>query len=1673
MHQVSDKQATIKTQEAEYRIPTDVDSSHQRAQRRLISAHQIPADDQQVSVKTMHWYPIETDHTLTNTIDTVHRTNWDSSHQPQIVPTKQEIVQTCEIKHQTPDNTDKQVTPQVAESKQQVLTKTHKIEYHSSSDFPQIQENIHQPLHETQLQSQEVAENKQQVMIKAVPEQPQAQIQYMLLKSQQVSIKRETSSQPSLEAQLLQVPNQNAYEPLVKIDEATHEIQHIVTEDEEQGYTLTEPRHLMQQTLTDTQVSVGTQQITKPTSYLPQVKQSSTVDPSKIPNESQLNIQISSQKVLLDKEIKDVQEISNESEENKCHVAVIAQPTQIVCDQAAFQTPGEASDDEIMDQTQHVPMKTIETVHQYPNTEKTSTDKPTVVDTKQEISQVSNEDRNTVFLLETQEVSHLLVEDITPTETRQMPQAEDQHSLTGPQQTLQQTDVRSGDTCNTEGKQQLLNKNSDEFRVTHCILNENANQPIKIHRMPPDVDQTLVKTLEEVSDDEIIDQTQHVLMENKETLHQYPKTEEVSTEISQIPNEGRNTALLFETQKLSHLLVEDITPTETGQMPQAKVQQILQNSQQVSTEKETPLQTSLGAQVPNQNAREPLVKLDEAKEVTHEIQHIVTEDEEQDYTLTEPRHVMQQTLTDTQVSVGAQQNTEPILYLPQVKQSSTVDPLKIPNESQLNTQISSQRILDNELKTIQDVSNQLEEESKYQVTVIDQQTPSVSDQAAFQTPGEASDDDDEIMDQTQHVPMKTIETVHQYPNTEKTSTDKPTVVDTKQEISQVPNDDINMVLLLETQKVSHILVEDITPTETRLIPQAEDQHSLTGPQRTLQETDARSGDIHNTETTQQLLNKDSDEFQITHCILNENVNQPIKIPPQTLQEVTQHLSLDTEHCEQTVVELQPRLHNQHMVEVSHQFIDDNDTVVMMETHHCIKSIDAPVMSHDASATHQRGILQATQQTSHDQVLHQTQLDCEHISHQCSSETQQTPDSSPTQPVVHSSPHNTEQTSAVTDQPVQIDEHPCVEVEMSHTSNEFGKVSNQQSLKTTQELNKPQSATIHEVLINTTATSVHHVAQHPPNEACRVSIESEQMSQEASVVETYHTLNEPQMKFSKTQESSDKVAKQIIHQLVESDNAHITTNIQGSSHNGVKDDQRSLTIHSTLDRVYTTVCQLPPMSVLEPQKTSQQQHLQSISLEKSEQLQTEASLDEANEHIDQPVTLETQQEISPSSQQALFESTKGTYHNLLETQPTLNLIEPSQLLIDVQEQTQQIQSQQISYQLPEGAEEYQKPFETECTSIKTPEMLIQIPVGGTTPQSPPETMCSHSDDNRQEVSSDSHQEIISTEPQEVPLLRINDDTKEVTDVPTKTKGVEHCFTFNNNQTPNKVPPFSVEIHKLSIEDDCISYQPLPKTQPVLKEAHLETCSLLMEQRSVLHEISIDYREKMVETRKTFYRTSTLDDPHTFEHLFSIEAKQPLPEQLQPQQISPKTKEITHRVLDEPRSTLAESGHLEKEQILVEPQPNPLVSNNKEVVRTVEISAEDKTQQIPIDTVTTQKLVERSPEAKKHINPVVVEYDEDVMIIEFTNGDQVTKHNFVIVPSYHVSHHYHLYADEYITPIGKEISTCTIRCCSYHILVKIEKVSQKKKPYAVPVSTPWHQNDLQSTRKAIDELLLKYL
>ena len=370
---------------------------------------------------------------------------------------------------------------------------------------------------------------------------------------------------------------------------------------------------------------------------------------------------------------------------------------------------------------------------------------------------------------------------------------------------------------------------------------------------------------------------------------------------------------------------------------------------------------------------------------------------------------------------------------------------------------------------------------------------------------------------------------------------------------------------------------------------------------------------------------------------------------------------------------------------------------------------------------------------------------------------------------------------------------------------------------------------------------------------------------------------------------------------------------------------------------------------------------------------------------------------------------------------------------------------------------------------------------------------HSQSLNLQKSTDDYQ-TLTRETQEVSLLCMSGEAKEVADEELKVvKQVEDRPPVKTNKsfkkfhntftTSHKDPPFSVEVQELSIQGDSISCQSLVKTQPVLHEVAFEsettnkTCLLSLEaQQSILHEISIDYKHKTVETRKNFYQIQSPDEPHKLKHLFSIEAKQALSEQIESQEVTLKTQERTLHVPDEPQLGMTESRQL---------QPNlPRTLNDKELlvkthkVATTAQTPTERQHKIPLDqTQTVQEAIEQQPVTDNRVIPPPVEYDEDVIVVAFTNGDQETKDinivTLVTSESDHIFHHYQLHTSENLTTSGEEISSCTFRCCSYYILITIEKISQRRKFNTASLSMPHYQYDLQNTRKVIDELLLKYL
>ena len=381
-----------------------------------------------------------------------------------------------------------------------------------------------------------------------------------------------------------------------------------------------------------------------------------------------------------------------------------------------------------------------------------------------------------------------------------------------------------------------------------------------------------------------------------------------------------------------------------------------------------------------------------------------------------------------------------------------------------------------------------------------------------------------------------------------------------------------------------------------------------------------------------------------------------------------------------------------------------------------------------------------------------------------------------------------------------------------------------------------------------------------------------------------------------------------------------------------------------------------------------------------------------------------------------------------------------------------------------------------------------------PQTMLEGIHSQSLDVQQNIPTDGHQ-VLTSETQEVSLLQAPDEAKEVADKELQVaKQVEDqppvnanksftklCKTFTKSQ---KVPPFSVELQQLSIQGDSISCQPLANTQPMLNKAPFEiqelgatnrTCLLSLEaQQSIIHEISIDYKHKKVETRKSFYQIQSSDKSHELKHLFSIEAKQDLSEQCESEEVSLKTQEITYQAPDEPQ----QSRQLQQPNLPHVPDDKEHLVETHRVITTAQTLMQTQHKILPDQAQIMQEVKEQSPETDNQISPLPVEYDEDMIVIDFTNSDQATKDNInevTVAPSKsdHLFHHYQLCTSENLTTTGEEISSCTFRHCSYYILVTIEKISQRRAFNAASLKMPHHQCDLQNTRKAIEELLLKYL
>ena len=1294
-------------------------------------------------------------------------------------------------------------------------------------------------------------------------------------------------------------------------------------------------------------------------------------------------------------------------------------------------------------------------------------------------------------------------------------------SLSYPEQIF--TDDAS-DECELNTQTDL---SENEIKNVQDELQEETKWKVAVTAQQTPINRTTFPNLGEVQG--TTDETDPV--ETIEMSHQYPNTQETlsnkptmieskqeAEKAIQIPNEGSNRVFLTETQKVSHILVEEMTSSEAREMVQegqyslsgvkSQTQLLEVPTVPVKVTKSTPdkiveetAQEAKALTCQNYNISAEMIPKVDAKQIpaeTKSIESTVTRmpnvDEKLMYQMT-----MQTSIDTQQSSTGSDKRSR---ELPAELQAQRSNRIQMLHQNPVETQLSS-----DEVQNIQHCQSLVEETELIPVPCKNPHTQGISVEAKeimegtgqlYQHPMSTTIEKSvenykaNSKEQTLNISQgqlemaqmtsKTInyslpaETIHQYLGIQE---GKQSVSDSKQSFVDDASDESELNTLNNSpdnkirnaQEVLNELQEEtkwkvaVTAQQTPIMFDLETFPTVGKAHETVDQ--AQNVLIETTQivyedtakkdwdTSPNMQEPHCEDQQDTQCYTTAYSRQLSNNSPKQMNH-TADVSTATHHiqCSPPIKHQQALLapngedHQQPMTEpdkVTHQFLNEDREVVMTETH-CITFTDA-MMSYDI--THQSSTLPTTtQQISHDQ-LPQSQLDPEHVSQWSPPVTQQLPDS----PMQEG---RTEQTLCDIDQSVQTDGPHHTEVDMVYNKAvKFEKVIEQQFSKTAPKLNEPQSVIMHEVFMSSVPTPVTH---RIPHEVCHISIESKPMIQQ-TIMETYQTPIEPDMTFSETRVLSDKVVEQMDqpggNEEPSTSNAQTTDNVQESlceKHERVDNkiiNQFPLTIHSTPDEVYNAEHQ--PMSGLdeyEPLKKMSQRPLQQVLFEMPQQIHAK---DEGNGSVDQLSMLETKPKISASSQQVLFESPTATDQNL----QMLNSIDSAQLKFNVQDQTQKNEPQCIA---AKNAKKHQHSFETECTSIE-----IASPIS-TTPQISSEVL--HSVSVHQGESADDQQiQMLTTEEQEILL---NDGTEEVSEAQNKPREANKCcFTFKNDQ---KIPPFSVEVQELTIEGDNICCQQMAETRP---EAQLETQQMAAEKKlqetglSVLHEISIDYKQKTVETRKSFYKIPTPGELHNIEHLFSIEAKQPLPdnEQFKPQQALFRAQKVTRQVPDKPTQ--------------LQPQPN-LLPTSRNTVALVETPKVVKTIKMPVNNSiilpveALQNSVDKIPKA--NVGPMLVEYDEDVMIVDFTS-DQVTTGNFNIItinPHDHLWHHYQLLnTNENITANGEEISTCTVHCCSFHILVKIEKIAQKKKFSPMLINEPLHQCDLQGTRNAINELLLKYM
>ena len=1742
LHQVSDEQVSVEGHETEQRIPI-IEPSQQTVQHQLVGIHQAPADHQQVSVKAVRQHPsIEAHHTLVNTTETTHVTSWQISNEPQVVATEQEMIKTQD------DTKQHQIS----------TIETHnEVPCHNATGFQQAQEDTHEPLTGAQQVSCEVREDTQllhQVTTEAheITQQLQVQLQQTETRSQQV-IEKDAPPQATVEFQ--QVTKEES------VSTKSHQILHTSSG------------------LVDTHVSVVTEENIKLTPHQSQVKLS--------PQET------TPQPVMM-------QQVPEEAREHQ--LAVIAQQTPITFDQTTLEEEQQRTDDEAIQQSLSMPVTTEEVVHHYVNIQEMSTEtqcKSTVVDIQQEI----NETTEIIQVPNVTSFQKISVAEVTPTKTGEIPQVKAQHSSHDPQQTVQLSGTESDDTCNV---QQPLSTS-----MHHVVVGGGINQPIKIHRMSTDVEQTFNQT-QEVS--------QHLPLHVKE-----------HTKLKHAPQDQQQVETLQESMELQRTMIttEGIDPYKTDpESVQVVAHQISDNSRQALL------------------ATTELVEAQQLNEAT---------DFTQAFTLTDTTQLLAETESTTYQSPKPVKGEKIVDSLP--KQTSSITQYTITGPQKTTYPLSAEMFTS--------VSGQQQMTQYYPITTSDTAHVVVKHQQLPEEKAEPSQQSAQLQLISAHQmsgddQQVSVKSVHQYPpieahhtlvNTTETTNviswqvfNEPQVVATEQEMIKTQDDAKQHQIsttethnevpchrvtgFQETQENTH---EPLTGAQqvscevredTQLLHQVttEAHETIQQLQVQLQQTETRSQQVqesqHQPQDQQQVETiQENTEPQRT-LITREEIN-PCKTDPESMQEVQVVTHQIADNVQKGLTsQLAP---NEQLIEAQQlneateftqafTLADNTQSVAETEitTHQLLVEstkliIDENIVESPPKQTsiETQQIITGSQQTLSDKTLGSVS-DQQQITHHYPIKTpdkahvfkcQQLPDKEVEQ-VLHRQPQT---------QDMSVEGKEVMEQQVDEKTTKDGSQSYQHQVITTKQDRANQLILeMEQTTLPTETQLVLYEYQQPPNKEIEhkqpqlqdKSFEGQQIMEQADEILTEATKDGGQSYQHQVITTKQDQANQL---MLEMEQTTLPTETQLVLHKTIHKDtsgaHRTLpnvqdaklpmeNYCSSLDTIKTSDIveyQQPPNEEIEQLLHKQPQlHDKSFEEHKIMEQQPDESLIKASKDSDQhkvittkqdranQLMLEMEQTTLPNETQLVMHEhqltvhedttseahqtspnaqdkklpTKENYCSSLDTRQTSDVKDQSstpnstlqtshndsetlyQSCGDISHQcsfeTQHDSPgkiQQTMADKPQCAEvevlqtlvEFEKVYDQEFllnelqTIIEDDEELMakhdspneihkptenisEATVESHHTQTMPKDIHSQSLDVQQKTSTDDYQ-TLTRETQEVSLLHVSGEVKEVVDKgPREVTQVDHqppvktnkSFTKFRFTTSHKVPPFSVEVQELSVQGDSISCQPLVKTQPVLlNEAPFETettnqtCLLSLEaQHSILHEISIDYKHKTVETRKNFYQIQSPDEPHKLKHLFSIEAKQVLSEQLESQEVSLKTQE--------PQLGLTKSRRLLPHTL---DDKEPLVKSDK-VITTAQTPMETQHKIPPDQTQTVQEAMDQPPETDNQVIPPPVEYDEDVIVIAFTSSDQETKGSFNVVTvvtseSDHIFHHYQLHTSENLPTSGEEISSCTFRCCSYYILVTIEKISQKMKCNEASLSMPHYQYDLQNTRKVIDELLLKYL